>query len=271
MREDSQSFTSTGDSESHGVGPTALVADKKSGKGPFTVKQDVFEGPLEVLLNLVEQKKLHINDVGLSKVTDDFLNYARSFAHFPIAESAQFAYVASTLLLIKSKALLPQFSLSREEEESIEDLQNRLKLLQRFRALSVHVRRHFGQSPMYRPLERKVIPVFAPSKEITSSLVLQAIRAVLLSIPKPEVLAKVAVRKVISLEHMIENLKDRVASALRMSFREFSGVHKGERVNVIVGFLAMLELVKDGLIQATQDERHGDIVMETGSVSTPRY
>lgn len=271
MREDSQSLASRGDSESHGVGSTPLGADEKRGKGPFTVKQDAFEGPLEVLLNLVEQKKLHISDVGLSWVTDDFLSYAKSFVNFPIAESAQFAYVASTLLLIKSKALLPQLSLSREEEESIEDLQNRLRFLQRFRALSIHVRRRFGRSPMYRPLERKVIPVFAPPKEMTLFLLLQTIRVVLSSIPKPEVLAKVAIKKVLSLEHMIENLKERVTSALRMSFREFSGNHKGERVNVIVGFLAMLELVKDGLIQVTQEERHGDIVMETGSVGTPRY
>ncbi len=237
----------------------------------FAVKQEHFEGPLEVLLNLIEQRKLHINDIGLSKVTDDFLNYAKNFPNFPIAESAQFAYVASTLLLIKSKALLPQLNLSREEEASIEDLQNRLKLLQRFRELSHHVKERFGASPAYLPLERKVVPVFAPPKEMTPSFLRQAIRSVLASIPKAEALAKVTVKKVISLEHMIENLKERITSALRMSFTEFSGAHKGERVNVIVGFLALLELVKDGLIQVTQREPHGDIMMETGNIEVPRY
>jgi len=237
----------------------------------FAVKQESFEGPLEVLLNLIEQRKLHINDIGLSKVTDDFLNYVKSFANFPIAESAQFAYVASTLLLIKSKALLPQLNLSREEEASIEDLQNRLKLLQRFRELSRHVRERFGTSPLYPLDERDVVPVFAPPKELSLALMLQSVRSVLASIPKAEVLSKVTIRKVISLEHMIENLKERITGALRMSFKEFSGAHKGERVNIIVGFLAMLELVKDGLIQVTQDERHGDIMMETGNIKVPRY
>lgn len=272
MRDDKQSFMFEGFEESQVVRTVISGDERKAIRATsFVVKQNQFEGPLEVLLNLVEQKKLHINDVGLSRVTDDFLNYAKSFVNFPIAESAQFAYVASTLLLIKSKALLPQLSLSREEEESIEDLQDRLRLLQRFRALSVHVRRRFGQSPMYRPLERKVIPMFVPPKEMTPSLLLQVVRIVLSSIPQPEVLAKVAIKKVLSLERMIEDLKERVTSALRMSFREFSGSHKGERVNIIVGFLALLELVKDGLIQVTQEERHGDIVMETGSVGTPRY
>ncbi len=237
----------------------------------FTVKHEQFEGPLEILLNLIEQRKLHINDIGLSKVTDDFLNYVKSFPNFPIAESAQFAYVASTLLLIKSKALLPQLNLSREEEASIEDLQNRLKLLQRFRELSRHVRERFGASPLYPLADREVTAVFAPPKGLSLSLMLQSARAVLASIPKAEVLSKVTIKKVISLEHMIENLKERITGALRMSFKDFSGAHKGERINIIVGFLALLELVKDGLIQVSQDERHGDIMMETGSVSTPRY
>lgn len=236
----------------------------------FAVKQEHFEGPLEVLLNLIEQRKLHINDIGLSKVTDDFLNYVKSFPNFPIAESAQFAYVASTLLLIKSKALLPQLNLSREEEASIEDLQNRLKLLQRFRELSRHVRERFGASPLYPPAERKVTAVFAPPKGLSLSLLLSSARAVLASIPKAEVLSKVTVKKVVSLEHMIENLKERITGALRMSFKEFSG-ERSERVTIIVGFLAMLELVKDGLIQVTQKEPHGDIMMETGNVGTPRY
>ena len=237
----------------------------------FTVRQEKFEGPLDLLLTLIERRQLHVSDVALSKVTDDFLNYAKSFTDFPIAESAQFAFIASTLLLIKSKALLPQLSLSREEEENIEDLQNRLKLLQRFRELSTHIRTRFGESPSYLPRERKVVPVFLPPKETTPVSILAAVRSVLTAIPKAEALAKVAVRKVISLEEMIVNLKDRITGALRMSFKEFAGAHKAERVNIIVGFLAMLELVKDGLIQVTQEDLHGDIVMETGEVGTPRY
>jgi len=237
----------------------------------FAVKQERFEGSLDLLLTLIERRQLHIGDIALSKVTDDFLNYAKNFTDFPIAESAQFAFVASTLLLIKSRALLPQLSLSPEEEESIEDLQNRLKLLKRFRELSRLVRTRFCEHPLFLPQEREVSPIFAPPKGISSSLMQSAIKAVLAAIPRAEQISKVAIKKVISLEQMIENLKDRIASALRMSFKEFSSIHKGERIQVIVGFLAMLELIKDGLINATQDIPHGDIMMETGEVGTPRY
>lgn len=237
----------------------------------FEVRQEKFEGPLDVLLTLIERRQLHIGDIALSKVTDDFINYVRSFTDFPIAEGAQFAYVAATLLLIKSKALLPQLALSKEEEESMEDLERRLKLLQRFRELSRHVRARFGETPLYLPLERKIEPVFAPPRGLSLKILQGAIQSVLAATPKAETLAKVALKKVISLEEMIDRLKERITGALRMSFREFSGAHKSERVNVIVGFLAMLELVKNGLITASQDRLHGDIVMETGRVDIPRY
>lgn len=237
----------------------------------FTVRQEKFEGPLDVLLTLIERRQLHIGDVALAKVTDDFIGYVKSFSDFPIAESAQFAYVASTLLLIKSKTLLPQLALSKEEEESTEELERRLKLLQRFRELSRHVRTRFGESPLYLPLERRIEPVFAPPKGISLKILHNAALAVLAAIPRAETLAKVAVQKIISLEKMTEDLKERISSALRLSFGEFSKTHKKERINIIVGFLALLELVKQGLIAVTQERARGEIMMETGTIEVPRY
>jgi segregation and condensation protein A len=79
------------------------------------------------------------------------------------------------------------------------------------------------------------------------------------------------VQKVVSLEDMIGNLTTRITSSLRMSFKQFTGEHKGEKVNVIVSFLAMLELVKNGVLHVTQEKHFDDIVMETKEVGVPRY
>lgn len=236
----------------------------------FEVAHGEFKGPLEVLLDLIEARRLHINDVSLSQVTDDFLAYARSHEGLPIAESAQFAFVASALLLIKSKSLLPNLSLTREEQGNIQDLERRLQLLQRFRELSRHVRDRFGKTRMYFPCERKVSPIFAPPKVFSLAMMVDAIHDVLAELPRVEALVQKVVQRVISLEDMIVSLRERISTALRMSFKEFAGTHK-ERVNVIVGFLAMLELVKEGTIGVTQEDPHGDIMMETGELSTPRY
>src|SRR4249920_742770 len=99
----------------------------------FRIKTEVFEGPLDLLLSLVEKRKLFINDISLAKVTDDFIAYIQKFDNMPMADSAQFILIASTLLLIKSKSLLPSLTLSEDEEEGIHDLETRLKIYQRIK------------------------------------------------------------------------------------------------------------------------------------------
>ncbi len=238
---------------------------------PFSVQHPQFEGPLDVLLDLIERRELQVSDIALAKVTDDFLAYATNLSDFPLAESAQFALICSTLLLLKSKALLPGLALTPEEQGSIANLERRLKLLERFRALSKGLQKHLESERLYAPKERQVQPIFAPPQNLSLALLRDMMRRVLLALPKVEKLKQVTIQKVISLEEMIENLKGRITSALRMSFKDFSGAHKAERVNIIVSFLAMLELVKQGIIAVVQGEKHGDITMETENLATPRY
>jgi hypothetical protein len=90
----------------------------------FQVKTHIFEGPLDTLLSLIEKRKLFINDISLAQVADDYISYVKSLNDFPIADSAHFILIASTLVLIKSKSLLPTLTLSEEEESSIEDLES---------------------------------------------------------------------------------------------------------------------------------------------------
>ena len=94
---------------------------------------------------------------------------------------------------------------------------------------------------------------------------------VIKNFPKKEILPKAIVRKVISLEEMITNLTQRITSNLKMSFREFANVSKAEKVNVIVSFLAMLELVKQGVINVAQEQKFDDIKMETVNIGVPKY
>ncbi len=239
----------------------------------FTVKHPQFEGPLELLLDLVEKRKLFVSDIALSEVTDDYIAHVKRFEEFPVADSAQFILVASTLLLIKSKSLLPTLDLTKEEEADIRDLERRLALYQRFREISKGLSTVFGTRFLFARSERRIDPVFSPDESMTLGNLTEAMHRVLTSLPKKEFLPKVIVDKVISLEEMIGRLTERVTSSLRMSFREFSGAGgKADKVSVIISFLAMLELVKQGMIQVVQERHFDDITMETeGSVGVPKY
>src|ERR1700741_5234695 len=94
----------------------------------FSLQTDKFQGPIELLLELIESRKMHISDVSLREVAEAFLSHIESFPELPVADTANFVYVASILLLIKSKSLLPNLELTREEEGSIDELEKRLKL-----------------------------------------------------------------------------------------------------------------------------------------------
>lgn len=238
----------------------------------FTIKTQSFEGPLDLLLDLIEKRKLFISDISLAKVTDDFIEHIRQFENMPMGESAHFILVASTLLLIKSKSLLPELNLTEEEKGDIQNLEVRLKIYKRIKDASVHIQKMFGEQIIFpQSQSRPVTPVFAPDATFTLEKALFLLKDLINKLPRKEILPKVLVSKVISLEDMIGTLTNRITSHLRMSFKEFTKERRANRVNVIVSFLAMLELVKEGVVHVTQENHFDDIHMETKEVGVPRY
>jgi len=238
----------------------------------FKVKVGLFEGPLDLLLNLIEERKLHINDVSLASVTDDYINYVKSLGELPVAQTANFILVASTLLLIKSKSLLPSLELTEDEQGNIDDLERRLKLHKLFKELSRTVKENFGLSPLFSKTPSKELePIFSPDKRMTLSALAAAMQAVLTALPRKTFLPKAAVEKMMTLEQMIDRLSTRIQTALKTSFRDFAGVGKAKKVEIILSFLAILELVKRGAVSVTQEAHFEDIAIETDRLGVPKY
>jgi segregation and condensation protein A len=241
----------------------------------YRVKTHVFEGPLDLLLDLVSKRKLFVNDVSLAQVTDDFIQYISEREEYSLSESAEFILVASTLMLIKSRSLLPSLTLTEEEEESIHDLEDRLTLYAKVKDLAAGLKGQFGKRIIFEKTPNKNnIIIFSPDSKTDTANLLLALQGVIDALPKKEVLSKVVVRKVISLEEMIEKLAARISTASSLKFTDFHGtggeLTQEKKVSIIVGFLAMLELVKRGAIRVTQEGR-GDIEIESESISTPVY
>lgn len=240
----------------------------------FTIKTELFEGPLDLLLSLIEKRRLFINDISLAAVTEDYLAHVNNLAEYKIAERAEFIVIASTLVLIKSRSLLPKISLTEEEETSVSDLERRLAEYKKIKELSTHVKEMYGNHISYLRKEKKDMRVvFRASHEISKDALVANIRSVLNSLPIFQKLPEVVVQKIKSLEEAMEDLSVRIKSALRMSFKDISGKikTKEDKVNVIVTFLAMLELVKQGVIDVSQQGLFDEIEMETDSVNLPKY
>jgi len=245
--------------------------DTLEAENVFSVRTGVFEGPLELLLELIEKRKLLINDISLSQVTDEYMAQVALLEQNPLRETSQFVLLASTLLLIKSKSLLPIFELTEDEEESIDNLQERLRLYQIYRNAGKILAEVFGENMLY---ERKYVPdttpLFLPDAFTEKTALQTAIQEILTKLPRKPIKPKVQVRKTITLEEMMDRLHARVAQQLKFGFKEFTG-GSTERGTIIVGFLAILEMVKQGKVLVNQVQKFEDIEIEREGSGAPRY
>ena len=157
------------------------------------------------------------------------------------------------------------------EEENIENLEKRLRLYQVYRNVGKTLSDIFGKSRLY---EKRFIPdknpLFITDAFTHVNALHLALTDVIQKLPKKVEKPKVQIRTVISLEEMIARLKQRIENQLKLTFKEFTG-NAVERTNIIVGFLAVLEMVKQGGVTVSQQTRFHDIAIERESGSIPRY
>lgn len=237
----------------------------------FLVRTTAYEGPFELVLELIEKRKLLVNDLSLAQVTDDFIAHVKGQAEFPMEAAANFIGVAATLLLIKSKSLIPDLELSTDEESDVEELKRRLRLYEETREASRELSKLFGRNVMVSAGERTPEPIFSPSMDFSKVALEAALDELLASLAKEEKVPEARVRTVVTIEEMMERLLGRVQKALSLTFREFSGDVR-ERVDIIVSFLALLELIKLGRLDAHQEGGHfSDIHIKNTSPDVPKY
>lgn len=237
----------------------------------FEIQTEVYSGPLDLLIDLIERRKLLVNDISLASVTDDYMQYVAQLEERSLRDIADFIVLAATLLLLKSKSLLPILELTEAEEESVDQLEHRLRYYQIFRTAGQRLSAIFGKARAYeRPYVPDRTPLFLPDRYTEKAALMTAIQNVVANLPKKVEKPKVQVKKVISLEEMMANLKDRIERQFTLKFKEFTG-NSQERGTVIVGFLAVLEMVKQGMVMVTQHDRFDEIHIERHNQSAPRY
>lgn len=232
----------------------------------FVVRQGEFEGPLDLLLQLVEKRKLFINDISLASVTDDYLSYIQNL-EVDIDQKTEFLVIAAILILLKSRSLLPNLELTVEEKQDVSELERRLSLYQLFVQAGEGLRIFIKKNTSLRlPKKRKKIKpiIFVEDNNISITALKNEIDLVLNRQPKKEVLPKVKIQKVLTIEEVIDSLQVRIEKASRFMFSSLNEKTntKEARVNIIVSFLAMLELVRQGLLSVTQNELFEDIAIE---------
>lgn len=226
----------------------------------FIFKHEKFEGPFELLLELIEKEKLAISDISLAQVTNEYMAYIKTLEKIDPETLAEFLVVAAQLMLIKSRSLLPTLSVAHQEEESMDELEKRLiefkKLTQAAQRLKKIERGHaiIASRESFIGCE----PIFYPPRELTPEKIRSAFAAFLAALPKVEKLVEEKLRRVISLQEKISHIRNFLMSSVEKAFSELVSGSK-EKVEIIVSFLAILELARQKFIDLNQDGLFSDI------------
>jgi segregation and condensation protein A len=229
----------------------------------YHIKIEQFEGPLDLLLQLTEQEKLDITRVSLAKIADQYLAYITEAKDITLAHLADFLSVASRLILIKSKALLPMLEFTEEEEEEIKDLEYQLAEYKKFKDAAAKLALVFDDKKESFSREGFLGfgTLFYPPEKIVKEDLFKAFSKVLGEIPVVEKLEQEMVKEILTLEDKIVHLQETLRVRVQTSFSELVANAK-DKVEVVVSFLAMLELVKQRIISVEQGELFSEIQMK---------
>lgn len=232
----------------------------------ITIKQ--FEGPLDLLLSLIEEQKLDITQIALAEVTEQFLNYVKQLEQIEPTSIADYLNIAARLLVIKSKAILPTLEVESDDEEPEEDLTEKLLLYKKFKVVAKYLqdldRRR--QQSFTRSLVFSERINFWPDPEVNAGTLHTAILHVAEQLKELDNLPKAKVREAISISEKITELQTRLAASAETKLSELLKDSKNKS-EVIITFLALLELIKQRIFSVNQDQLFTDVTITKYSPS----
>jgi len=228
----------------------------------YQIVLDKFSGPLDLLLQLIEQEELDISQVSLAKVTDQYLAYLDANKDLPAGELADFLTVATKLLVIKSKLLLPQ--MADEEEDSAEQLEAQLKMYKEYLAASKKIEALLTEKKYSFTRERLPLdfrPAFSPPPSLGVGDLTAVFEEILKRIEYVTSLPRKIMERVVSLQETVSGIREALSRAQKMSFKEVIANAKSKH-EVVISFMALLELIKSGEAAVKQKGIFDEIEVE---------
>lgn len=231
---------------------------------PYVVTLDAFEGPLDLLLRLIEEEELDITRVALARVTDQYLQHIETLEeheHQPDT-IVDFLVVASQLMVIKSKALIPLLALDDEEEMDAKELEKRLRELKMFRDLGEKLQLTLEDEIILREPQFVYRPAqFVPPPNVSLQDFPNLLAQILHTLPQDEFLEEETLHDVVSTEEKLSLIRRNVKKLQNIRFNELL-TNASSKMEVVITFLAMLELLKQRMIAVEQESPFGDITLK---------
>ena len=228
----------------------------------YKIDLEKFQGPLDLLLQLIESREMDISQVALAEVTDGYLAYLDSHPEISATELADFLIVATKLLVIKSKTLIPQ--LADDEEDSAEQLEAQLRMYKDYLDASKNIEKIISASNFLFSRDRisfNFETTFSPPKLLIANDLRTIYAEILSRIDYVVNLPQRVMEQTISLKEKVNNIRNIILKLKKINFRDVL-LDTKSKTEVVVSFMALLELIKSGEVAVNQVGVFDDIYIE---------
>ncbi len=234
----------------------------------YEIRLDNFEGPLDLLCHLVDKNKMDIHEVNITKITDQYIEYINAMKELNLDVTSEFVLMASTLLFIKSKSLLPK-QVEDESELTEEELIHRIIEYKKYKEITKKLRNQFDiySKRCYKLPDKVELPKRKLEENYSSDLLVESYRA-LLERNKEKIninatnIEKIAITETVTVTSKVKDIFRELMKKPKFVFNKLCKTKKYTRLETVTAFTGLLELTRRNKIKAEQEKIFGDITVE---------
>ena len=237
----------------------------------YAIKLDNFEGPLDLLCHLVDKNKMDINQIKISEITDQYIDYINKMQELNLDVTSEFILMASTLLFIKSKSLLPK-QVEDEAELTEEELVHRIIEYKKYKEISKKLKELYQvySKRFYKVPDKIELPARKLEQNYSKDLIEQSYKNLLeknkSKINKNAInREKIAITETVTVTSKVKDIFKELIKKPRFIFSKLCSAKKYTRLETVTAFSGILELTRRNKIKAQQERNFGDIIVEKAS------
>ena len=237
----------------------------------YAIKLDNFEGPLDLLCHLVDKNKMDINQIKISEITDQYIDYINKMQELNLDVTSEFILMASTLLFIKSKSLLPK-QVEDEAELTEEELVHRIIEYKKYKEISKKLKELYQvySKRFYKVPDKIELPARKLEQNYSKDLIEQSYKNLLeknkSKINKNAInIEKIAITETVTVTSKVKDIFKELIKKPRFIFSKLCSAKKYTRLETVTAFSGILELTRRNKIRAQQEKNFADIIVEKAS------
>ena len=237
----------------------------------YAIKLDNFEGPLDLLCHLVDKNKMDINQIKISEITDQYIDYINKMQELNLDVTSEFILMASTLLFIKSKSLLPK-QVEDEAELTEEELVHRIIEYKKYKEISKKLKELYQvySKRFYKVPDKIELPARKLEQNYSKDLIEQSYKNLLeknkSKINKNAInIEKIAITETVTVTSKVKDIFKELINKPRFIFSKLCSAKKYTRLETVTAISGILELTRRNKIKPQQERNFGDIIVEKAS------